>query len=285
MNTRSVVPHFGFEDQNSKSESGPLPPEKAREIGAFAGISLENKPEAKHPRDTRKTSVLPNVRAYKRERSSVETRPSKHHRGIETEVLRHVVAAPEGALKPLENRASQEATPRSRNLEHALHAIEQRPTLQLLKDAEGLFINGVSVRQLYESNRIDRAGLIHILKESLQGNSAAKAFENVELGRERQRERAKEFRHDDPVFTPTAAPTQITAPAQPIIPLGQLNIPSQPDADQLQPLTSSSATSDTVVDSPVTTNEHPPRPKYPYLSSVIIMALGLTTLVIWLLLG
>lgn len=74
---------------------------------------------------------------------------------------------------------------------------EQLSTPELIKEAEHIYIDGASIRTLYNANRIDRAGLVKIVQESIRGGDINAAFKEVEVGRERQRERAKEFRHDD----------------------------------------------------------------------------------------
>jgi hypothetical protein len=73
---------------------------------------------------------------------------------------------------------------------------EKLTTPELLEAASSITIEGVSVRRLYETNQIDRGGLLYIVREVLNGGEAKKAFARVELGRERQRERAQEFKHD-----------------------------------------------------------------------------------------
>jgi hypothetical protein len=73
---------------------------------------------------------------------------------------------------------------------------EKLTTPELLEAASSITIEGVSVRRLYETNQIDRGGLLYIVREVLNGGEAKKAFAHVELGRERQHERAQEFKHD-----------------------------------------------------------------------------------------
>lgn len=79
----------------------------------------------------------------------------------------------------------------------AIKKVEQLSTPELIKEAEHIYLDGASIRTLYNANRIDRAGLIKIVQESIRGGDINTVFKQVELGKERQRERAKEFRHDD----------------------------------------------------------------------------------------
>jgi hypothetical protein len=112
---------------------------------------------------------------------------------------------------------------------------EQLPTPELLKIAESLFIDGMSVKQLYDTNRIDRKGLVTLVQEGVSGGNLAVQFEKVELGKERQAERAREFRHDDPSFS-TLPQASIT----PVLPEPILSkpsrLPNSPDKNALQPL-------------------------------------------------
>lgn len=110
--------------------------------------------------------------------------------------------------------------------------VEQLSTSQLLSTAERLSINGVSVKRLYETNQIDREGLIKIVKESLRGGDITRTFEKVQLGGERQRERAREFRHDDPGLT--IQPIDLHSPQLAADQSDQL--PNVPDKAALQPL-------------------------------------------------
>lgn len=95
--------------------------------------------------------------------------------------------------------------------------VEQLSTPELLDAASSLFISGVSVRELYNTNQIDRQGLIKLVHEGMRGSDLGELYESLKLGRERQRERAREFRHDDPGFTPTHTPS----PKPVIQPIGQ----------------------------------------------------------------
>lgn len=95
----------------------------------------------------------------------------------------------------------------------ATKKVEQLSTPELIKEAEHLYIDGASIRTLYNANRIDRAGLIKIVQESIRGGDINTVFKQVEIGRERQRERAKEFRHDDS-HTATSSGATPAAPPQ-----------------------------------------------------------------------
>lgn len=116
---------------------------------------------------------------------------------------------------------------------------EQLSTPELLKRASELFISGTSVRQLYETNQIDRPGLIEIVQTALRGGNIKDAFEKVELGLERQRERAREFRHDPAAGSSTTAQTSdpLPEPLAPVLP----PMPNLPDTTSLQPVGSTPA--------------------------------------------
>lgn len=75
--------------------------------------------------------------------------------------------------------------------------LEHLSTQKLLEMGKKIKIDNLSIESLFKTNQIDRAGLVYILSESLRGGDLTRAFEKVELGRERQAERAREFRHDD----------------------------------------------------------------------------------------
>ncbi len=144
--------------------------------------------------------------------------------------------------------------------QHEIRQIEQLSTPELLHRAEMLYISGVNVKELYNTNQIDRSGLVKIIQESMRGRDIKAVFEKVELGRERQRERAREFRHDDTALAAAASSSQSAKPVIPPIaqPLGHtviqdvkihsvaaqhppLNLPNTPDSNDLQPLQQSSA--------------------------------------------
>ncbi len=78
--------------------------------------------------------------------------------------------------------------------------VEQSSTQELLKVAHDIHIDGTTVRQLYESNKIDHRGLVAIVKEALAGGNVKKAYKHATLGHEAQRGRKIEMRHDDPAL-------------------------------------------------------------------------------------
>jgi len=166
-----------------------------------------------------------------------------------TEILRQTVMTPEqthSALNTVEftpdvapvpkREASRlpevHPTPQATPETTAIKRAEQLSTPALLKAAESLIIEGVSVRRMYETNKIDRNGLVAIVQEGLRGGNIVHAFEKVELGAEAQAGRAREFRHDDPSFSALA--TDDTFMAQTHSASSQL--PNNPDLTSLQPI-------------------------------------------------
>ena len=169
-----------------------------------------------------------------------------------TEILRQTVTSPvesPGKTTPEKQQSQASAA--------EIKRAKQLSTPELLKTAEHLFVSGVSVRRLYETNQIDRSGLVEIVQTALRGGNIKEAFEKVELGAERQRERAREFRHDpafndssdDSVQTdaPTAVPSRKSSPTvaelpnvpstqslEPVAP--QSTTPKQADSEELEPL-------------------------------------------------
>ena len=89
---------------------------------------------------------------------------------------------------------------------------EQMSTPDILRAAESLHVDGVSIRRLYETNQIDRPGLIRIVRESMQGGDVGTALKNVRLGRERQLGRAQEFKHGDGTSSGASDDTTVTQP-------------------------------------------------------------------------
>jgi|GEM_PF-3923248 len=157
------------------------------------------------------------------------------------EIPRQEVAVTEQTIREVEPKV--EAKPKQAvTPEITIRRIEQLSTPEILHRAESLFINGVSVKELYNTNRIDRTGLITIVQESMRGNSIKDSFEKIELGQERQRERAREFRHDDPSFTTSSAtsmndskPAITATPVEPA-PHYVASVPNNPDPTSLQPV-------------------------------------------------
>lgn len=164
------------------------------------------------------------------------------------DVLRRTVEAPEAIKNPNFTTGETQRKDALKAPEIILNKrTEQLSTPELLRHAERLYIGGVNVRRLYESNQIDRRGLVKIVESGFLGEDIKKVFEEVELGFERRHERANEFRHD---------PNMNDSPAsqQPIsssdldnlddvnnLPKGFLSkkpLPNTPDKDDLIPLVS-----------------------------------------------
>jgi hypothetical protein len=163
-----------------------------------------------------------------------------------TEILRQTVMAPEkirSAIRPAEIQIPRtealgapkiETAPRPQVIpETAIKRAEQLSTPALLKAAESLVIEGVSVRRMYETNKIDRNGLVAIVQEGLRGGNIVDAFEKVELGAEAQAGRAREFRHDDPSFSAISSDDPVS---QPLSDLKPSPLPNNPDTGSLQPI-------------------------------------------------
>jgi DNA segregation ATPase FtsK/SpoIIIE-like protein len=141
----------------------------------------------------------------------------------------HVVNAPEVGVHEAIPQKKQEAILNKRT--------EQLSTQELLRHAEKLYISGVSIRTMYESNQIDRRGLEKIVEAGFSGKDIKEVFEDVELGLERQRERAREFRHD-PSFGSSGPADDLPAKdssSSQIPPLGS-TLPNTPNAADLQPV-------------------------------------------------
>lgn len=100
----------------------------------------------------------------------------------------------ESSLQPIHEKSAPKLT------KETVRTLEQSPTQELLDVAKNIEVNGTSLRKLYETNQIDRRGLIEILKAVLKGGDAKKVFMEVKLGREAQLGRKIEMRHDDPMF-------------------------------------------------------------------------------------
>lgn len=184
------------------------------------------------------------------EQQKEESRPSVLERAAEATVL--PLERAETKVVDIFNRDHEkvEKTP-EQNLPYAyeIKKTEQLSTPQLLEQADLLFISGVSVKELYNSNRIDRYGLIKIVQESMRGHDIADTFEKVELGHERQAERAREFRHDDQgLALSTDDTTKIAAkpighasmqdvrPPDAPMPPTPLNLPASADPTDTEPI-------------------------------------------------
>lgn len=224
------------------------------------------------------------------------------------EILRQTIMAPEQPHTALpEYRAEVPALapkpetpkpqPRATEIapEAALKRVEQLSTPALLKSAETLFVEGVSVRRLYETNRIDRRGLVAIVQEGLRGGNVAATFEKVELGHERQVERAREFRHDDPGFISlTADDTQAAPPRPPTLAAHSMpseSLPNTPNKESLQPLSSPHSASPRTEQPPVTTGSVPANTPIklsrgtPELKLAAVAAIAITFLILWVIFG
>lgn len=166
-----------------------------------------------------------------------------------TEILRQTVMAPEkiqSAIRTTEAelimpKPTKAELPRQETVVHrpqasaeiAVKRAEQLSTPALLKAAESLIIEGVSVRRMYETNKIDRNGLVAIVQEGLRGGNIVHTFEKVELGAEAQAGRAREFRHDDPSFSALPSDNTTTTPPPQS---ASSQLPNNPDLKSLQPI-------------------------------------------------
>lgn len=115
------------------------------------------------------------------------SRPS----GVHLEPVR--VDMPELRNRPTEQQPKQLDKETVRNL-------QQSSTPELLKLANNVTVEGTTLRRLFETNQIDRAGLVKVLKEALRGGDIKGALAKSKLGKEAQRGRAIEMRHDDPML-------------------------------------------------------------------------------------
>lgn len=206
----------------------------ARETELKQSVAEQLSKQANRPNTAEKVSPTPELT---RNTKQVENLPPTPLSSVlEKTNIQEAKATPTAELPPLPLQKSPEkptvekAVP-SRAEQPLQRKVEQLSTPQLLQTAEALFISGSSVRTLYETNQIDRRGLVAIVEEALKGGNIANAFEKVQLGRERQVERAREFRHDDPSF---GAPSDDTTGFQQ--PATGPTLPNVPDTNSLQPL-------------------------------------------------
>lgn len=185
---------------------------------------------------------------------------------------------------------SKEKTEKNTITSQDVRRVEQLSTPEILKHAEMLYINGINVKDMYNANRIDRAGLITIVQESMRGRDIKAAFEKVELGAERQRERAREFRHDDPGFisTSTATPSIVQPLGHTVIQDVKANTSAPtsssnqnfapPDVSNMQPLNIPSADQPTPHD-PKTQLPTPQRSiAFSVIAALVVAAIVLATL-------
>lgn len=164
---------------------------------------------------------------------------------------------------------------------------EQMNTQEIIQMAESIHIGGVSIRRLYETNQIDRSGLIKIVKESMRGGDIKTVFENVKLGQERQRERVHEFQHGDGAFTSTSSSAAADAQQTP-----QTVLPAQPTQEEAsfvtaavpQPLQESVKPLN-IADSQESMEEKKSQPNKPPLPIIPLMLFifGIILIILWLL--
>lgn len=154
------------------------------------------------------------------------------------EVLRRAVEVPTYLqASEIDPKTEVQAVPHATKQEVINAKVKRLDTLstpEILAEAEHFYAGGTNVRRLYETNQIDRKGLIHLVKEGYRGKDLRKAFEKVELGRERQRERAREFRHDDPTFSTPPPSQQASSPLPPLA--TPTSLPNQPDQNSVEPI-------------------------------------------------
>lgn len=117
--------------------------------------------------------------------------PPPEHPGVRLEPVR--VSMPELRQNQNEQSSAKLSKETVRNL-------QQSSTPELLKLANNVTVEGTTLRRLFETNQIDRSGLIKVLKEALKGGDIKGALAKSKLGKEAQRGRAIEMRHDDPMI-------------------------------------------------------------------------------------
>jgi len=112
----------------------------------------------------------------------------------------------------------QPEAPRQPLAKETSRNLEQVSTGELLKIAESIRVDGSTLRNLYDQNKIDRSGLTKVIKEALRGGDIKSAISKASLGEEAQRGRKIEMRHDDPalsgVHISTDDPENIVAQAR-----------------------------------------------------------------------
>jgi hypothetical protein len=211
-----------------------------------------------------------------------------------TEILRQTIMAPEAIrsaiTKPVTEQLSTESRPSPQRAEQRLATpiveavnlnkrAEQLSTPALLKAAESLVIEGVSVRRMYETNKIDRVGLVKIVQEGLSGGNIVHAFEKVELGAEAQAGRAREFRHDDPSFSAISTDDVTLGPPVP----ASKTLPNNPDATSLQPIHLPTETENKPVKHTEALQEQKTKhaPKTAEFAFAAIAAIAIAVLIIW----
>lgn len=209
------------------------------------------------------------------------------------EVLRRAVEVPAYLQNTeLGSKAETQTAPQTTKQEVINAKVKRLETLstpEILAEAQSFYAGGTNVRRLYETNQIDRKGLIYLVKEGYRGKDLRKAFERVELGRERQRERAREFRHDDPGFTAGTSDNQHTASHLPP-PTAHATLPNQPDQSSVEPITPvlpplNIAANETKT-APDTTPAAPVKQQSsrPYITVAVVGAISIALLILWALL-
>lgn len=261
-----------------QQESGKLPVKKARTIGAFAKGGAE-KPAT--PASRAEVGKL----LFDRE-TSIQTKNTSQ------DLLRNTPAEKAKAQRPANEILRQTVTkPEGRSIVavERIKRPEQMQTPDLLRVASTLYIDGVSVKELYETNRIDRRGLIRLIQVSLKGGELKDAFEQVELGRERQVERAREFRHDDnhsglPMADQSLARATLPQPQSLVV---TADLPNSPDSASLQPLHTTLDAPTTGDASTINTLEKPIKRSPPTLSAlnqhklILLASIAIISLVLW----
>lgn len=284
--------------------------EKVQRNDIENGVSVEKlKPQSMHEYKT--------VAPEQQKKLQVETPP------FYTQELRPIVPSRQESknyhieTRPQMPMPSTERVPGNRPPSVAEQVVEQRPrataeqqaipakkfeqlsTQDILRAAESLHVDGVSVRQLYESNQIDRSGLIKIVRESMQGGDIKTVLKNVRLGHERQLERAHEFKHGDGSFSSTAddttaqlkphqeATSQVAALALQAQQAAQAAIQpnqqpqahtAQPDPSNVVPL---SAPPSQQINNPESTSQDTKKSPLPVIP-LIIFTIGVFLIVFWL---
>lgn len=115
---------------------------------------------------------------------------------------------------------------------------------------------------------------------SFRSRSVKQALEKVAIGRERQKERAIELRHDDPGFT--AGSTQSDQPTNGlyIAPIVAQAMPNNPDPTTVQPISigsTSTVTNHSITPTPVKIGQ-----KNGYIINIAIIATGIALILAWI---
>lgn len=120
----------------------------------------------------------------------------------------------ESTLKPITETYSAQPEQRAKPVsKEIVRNLQQSSTAELLTLANNVRVEGTTLRRLFETNQVDRSGMIKVLKEALKGGDVKKAFAKSRLGEEVRRGRAIETRHDDPMIVQSNPVTQSQHPA------------------------------------------------------------------------